>query len=151
VVFGISTAFNSTASPIANKKSATTKLNGKIQVTPTGLKYLVFKKGKGASPITGKPVTVHYTGWLLKGYDSNGMPIKGRMFDSSRRRRRTFSFKIGVGRVIKGWDQGVGAMKVGGRRLLIIPAKLGYGQRGAGRVIPPGATLLFDVELISVP
>ena len=126
------------------------KATGKLLVGHVSNNFSMFHQFSPEA-ITGKPVTVHYTGWLLKGYDSNGMPIKGRMFDSSRRRRRTFSFKIGVGRVIKGWDQGVGAMKVGGRRLLIIPAKLGYGQRGAGRVIPPGATLLFDVELISVP
>lgn len=150
LVFGLR-AFNSNAGTKAPKAKALAKAISAIQKTPSGLSYLVYKKGKGSSPVTGKRVTVHYTGWLLKGYDSKGMPIKGRQFDSSRKRGRTFSFNIGVGRVIKGWDLGVGMMKTGGRRLLIIPAKLGYGARGAGRVIPPNATLLFDVELISVP
>jgi peptidylprolyl isomerase len=108
--------------------------------TPSGLKYIDLKEGDGATPQTGQTVTVHYTGTLEN----------GTKFDSSRDRNRPFSFKLGVGQVIKGWDEGVGSMKVGGRRQLIIPAELGYGSRGAGGVIPPNATLIFDVELLRI-
>ncbi len=108
--------------------------------TPSGLKYIDRKQGEGTSPNSGQTVTVHYTGTLEN----------GTQFDSSRDRGRPFSFKIGVGQVIKGWDEGVGDMKVGGQRILIIPAELGYGTRGAGGVIPPNATLIFDVELLEV-
>ncbi|MBE9034961.1 FKBP-type peptidyl-prolyl cis-trans isomerase [aff. Roholtiella sp. LEGE 12411] len=108
--------------------------------TPSGLKYVELKEGTGATPKTGQKVVVHYTGTLED----------GTKFDSSRDRGQPFDFKIGVGQVIKGWDEGVGTMKVGGRRQLIIPAELGYGSRGAGGVIPPNATLLFDVELLEV-
>lgn len=108
--------------------------------TPSGLKYIDLKEGEGGSPSRGQTVTVHYTGTLED----------GTKFDSSRDRGRPFSFKIGVGQVIAGWDEGVGSMKVGGQRLLIIPAELGYGSRGAGGVIPPNATLIFDVELLEV-
>jgi peptidylprolyl isomerase len=108
--------------------------------TPSGLKYTDIKVGDGASPTSGKKVTVHYTGTLTD----------GKKFDSSRDRGTPFSFTIGVGQVIKGWDEGVLSMKIGGRRELVIPGALGYGQRGYPGLIPPDATLLFDVELISV-
>jgi peptidylprolyl isomerase len=108
--------------------------------TPSGLKYKDVVEGTGASPTMGKNVTVHYTGTLTD----------GSKFDSSRDRNQPFSFPIGEGRVIKGWDEGVATMKIGGRRELVIPPALGYGARGAGGVIPPNATLVFDVELLSV-
>ncbi len=108
--------------------------------TDSGLKYIDLEVGTGATPQRGDTVVVHYTGTLED----------GTKFDSSRDRGRPFSFKIGVGQVIKGWDEGVSTMKVGGRRQLIIPAELGYGARGAGGVIPPNATLIFDVELIRI-
>jgi len=113
---------------------------GKIVTTASGLKYIDQVIGKGASPVAGKKVKVHYTGTLEN----------GTKFDSSVDRKQPFDFVIGVGQVIPGWDEGVMSMKVGGKRKLIIPAKLGYGARGAGGVIPPNATLLFDVELLDV-
>ncbi|MEJ1929667.1 FKBP-type peptidyl-prolyl cis-trans isomerase [Nostoc sp. NIES-2111] len=108
--------------------------------TASGLKYVEIKEGTGATPKTGQTVVVHYTGTLED----------GTKFDSSRDRNSPFNFKIGVGQVIKGWDEGLSTMKVGGRRTLIIPSDLGYGARGAGGVIPPNATLIFDVELLDV-
>ncbi len=101
--------------------------------------------GTGEEAVTGKIVNVHYSGWL---YDKSAPDSKGKKFDSSRDRNRHFTFPLGEGRVIKGWDQGVQGMKVGGQRTLIIPPSLGYGSRGAGNAIPPNATLIFDVELI---
>lgn len=111
-----------------------------VITTDSGLQYVDLEVGTGAMPQAGQTVTVHYTGTLED----------GSKFDSSRDRNRPFSFRIGVGQVIKGWDEGVMSMRVGGRRKLIIPADLGYGSRGAGGVIPPNATLIFDVELLRI-
>ncbi|HAX87532.1 MAG TPA: peptidylprolyl isomerase [Cyanobacteria bacterium UBA11370] len=124
-----------------NTGSESEQTTGNATVTtPSGLKYIDLKEGTGVMPTTGQTVVVHYTGTLED----------GSKFDSSRDRGSPFSFKIGVGQVIKGWDEGVATMKVGGRRELIIPAELGYGSRGAAGVIPPNATLIFDVELLSI-
>jgi FKBP-type peptidyl-prolyl cis-trans isomerase len=117
----------------------------KWEKTDTGLEYFDTKEGDGAEPKTGQTCVMHYTGWLWQ----NG--AKGKKFDSSVDREEPLPFSIGRGEVIKGWDEGVASMKVGGKRKLLIPAKLGYGDRGAGRgVIPPKATLLFEVELLKV-
>ncbi|MCH7508688.1 MAG: FKBP-type peptidyl-prolyl cis-trans isomerase [Proteobacteria bacterium] len=112
-----------------------------------GLKYLLLAAGAGAAIEAGQNAMVHYTGWL---YDESLPEGKGEKFDSSRDRGQPFSFQLGAGRVIKGWDQGVAGMKVGERRMLTIPADLGYGSRGAGGAIPPDADLLFDVELLGI-
>jgi FKBP-type peptidyl-prolyl cis-trans isomerase len=103
--------------------------------------------GSGSEATAGRRVTVHYTGWL---YDEGRPDRKGRKFDSSRDRGEPFTFRLGAGEVIRGWDQGVAGMTVGGQRTLTIPPALGYGVRGAGGVIPPNATLVFDVELLDV-
>ncbi len=116
----------------------------KMTKTDSGLQYLDDKEGTGESPKKGQTCVMHYTGWLWEGN------AKGRKFDSSKDRGEPFEFRIGVGQVIKGWDEGVATMKVGGKRQLLIPPKLGYGTRGAGGVIPPNATLLFEVELLRV-
>jgi hypothetical protein len=105
------------------------------------------KIGTGAEATPGRHITVHYTGWL---FDDTAPENKGRKFDSSRDRAEPFSFMLGAGHVIGGWDQGFAGMKVGGQRTLIIPPELGYGARGAGGVIPPNATLIFEVELLGV-
>ena len=109
-------------------------------VTPSGLKYTDLHVGEGEEARSGHNVNVHYTGWLTD----------GRKFDSSLDRRSPFNFKLGAGQVISGWDEGVAGMKVGGKRKLTIPPDLGYGARGAGGVIPPNATLIFEVELLGV-
>jgi FKBP-type peptidyl-prolyl cis-trans isomerase FkpA len=103
--------------------------------------------GSGNEAVAGRKVTVHYTGWL---YDQSTADHKGKKFDSSRDRGEPFTFKLGAGEVIRGWDEGVAGMKVGGKRTLTIPPDYGYGARGAGGVIPPNATLVFDVELLDV-
>jgi FKBP-type peptidyl-prolyl cis-trans isomerase FkpA len=110
------------------------------KITDSGLKYEDLVVGDGAAAASGQTVTVHYTGWLTD----------GRKFDSSLDRKQPFSFALGKGRVIRGWDEGVAGMQVGGRRRLTIPPQLGYGAQGAGGVIPPNATLVFEVELLDV-
>lgn len=115
-----------------------------MTTTPSGLQYEDTVVGTGATPETGQICVMNYTGWLY--VDGK----KGAKFDSSLDRGTPFEFPIGTGRVIKGWDEGVASMKVGGKRTLIIPPALGYGARGAGGVIPPNATLIFDVELLGV-
>jgi peptidylprolyl isomerase len=112
--------------------------------TPSGLSYEDTVVGTGASPTKGQTCVMHYTGWLWVN------SAKGGKFDSSLDRGKPFEFPLGQGRVIKGWDEGVASMKIGGKRTLLIPPQLGYGERGAGAAIPPNATLLFEVELLSV-
>jgi FKBP-type peptidyl-prolyl cis-trans isomerase len=111
------------------------------------MQMIDHKAGDGAEATAGAMVTVHYTGWL---FDASAPENKGQKFDSSRDRGDPFVFPLGAGRVIQGWDHGVAGMKVGGQRTLIIPPEMGYGARGAGGVIPPNATLVFDVELLAV-
>ncbi|HEX5806659.1 MAG TPA: FKBP-type peptidyl-prolyl cis-trans isomerase [Macromonas sp.] len=115
-----------------------------MQNTPSGLQFEDTVVGSGAVAEAGRRVTVHYTGWLFK----NGE--QGAKFDSSKDRGQPFVFPLGAGHVIKGWDEGVQGMAVGGTRRLVIPSELGYGSRGAGSIIPPNSTLLFEVELLSV-
>ena len=117
---------------------------GQTMTTPSGLQITDTKVGTGATPKTGQICVMHYTGWLYQ----NG--AKGQKFDSSVDRGQPFEFPIGTRRVIAGWDEGVASMKVGGKRTLVIPPALGYGARGAGGVIPPNATLIFEVELLDV-
>ncbi|MDR3647155.1 MAG: FKBP-type peptidyl-prolyl cis-trans isomerase [Candidatus Babeliales bacterium] len=112
--------------------------------TPSGLEYEILKEGTGSEPKPGQNVTVHYTGWLDKNVDTDNS------FDSSVKRGTPFNFNIGVGRVIAGWDEGVISMKVGEKRRLFIPSKLGYGEYGAGRSIPGNSNLVFDVELLKI-
>jgi FKBP-type peptidyl-prolyl cis-trans isomerase len=137
LVLATSMACNQTTAP-----TTTQGLSAKTtEVTmPDGLKFTDDVVGTGTEAQTGKTVSVHYTGWLAD----------GTKFDSSRDRNTPFSFPLGQGQVIKGWDEGVAGMKVGGKRTLTIPADLGYGARGAGGVIPPNATLKFEVELLDV-
>ncbi len=141
------TAFAAMAAAVATPAAITTasaQTAGKPMTTASGLQIIDSKVGTGASPASGQTCVMHYTGWLYE----NGQ--KGKKFDSSVDRNEPFEFKIGQRQVIAGWDEGVASMKVGGKRTLIIPPTLGYGARGAGGVIPPNATLMFDVELLAV-
>jgi FKBP-type peptidyl-prolyl cis-trans isomerase len=131
-------AIAAAVSPLGRLEAATNQV---IEM-PNGLKYTDTKTGDGATATPGNKVSVHYTGWLY----NNG--AKGTKFDSSVDRGQPFQFTLGAHQVIAGWDEGVAGMKVGGKRTLIIPPELGYGARGAGGVIPPNATLMFDVELL---
>ena len=115
-----------------------------MQTTSSGLQFEDTIEGTGEEAVSGQHVSVHYTGWLY----NDG--VKGTKFDSSKDRGQPFSFGLGGGEVIRGWDEGVAGMKVGGKRTLIIPPELGYGARGAGGVIPPNAVLVFEVELLGV-
>ena len=119
-----------------------------MTTTASGLQYVDTVPGTGAEATAGQPVLVHYTGWLHDPAAPNG---RGRKFDSSKDRGQPFRFQLGAGMVIQGWDEGVQGMKVGGTRVLTIPPELGYGARGAGGVIPPNATLVFEVELLPEP
>jgi peptidylprolyl isomerase len=126
--------------PGAAGSSAAVSSSGSMQKTASGLQYEDLVGGSGASPTPGKQVTVHYTGWLTN----------GTKFDSSVDRNEPFTFVIGAGQVIPGWDEGVMTMKIGGKRKLVIPAALGYGAAGAGGVIPPNSTLVFEVLLLDI-
>jgi peptidylprolyl isomerase len=129
---------------VATGSSTSALAQGKTMTTSSGLQITDSVIGTGATPKTGQTCVMHYTGWLYV----NG--VKGKKFDSSVDRGQPFEFPIGAGRVIRGWDEGVATMKIGGKRTLIIPPALGYGASGAGGVIPPNATLIFDVELLAV-
>jgi len=129
---------------VASITRVTAQEVGKTVTTPSGLQIIDIQIGTGASPRPGQTCVMHYTGWLYQG------GAKGQKFDSSLDRRQPFEFPIGRGQVIPGWDEGVASMKVGGKRTLIIPPNLGYGARGVGNVIPPNATLIFEVELLGV-
>jgi len=136
--------------PAATTAAAASASPSSPQATDIKMVDLVktdVKVGDGTEATAGKMVSVHYTGWL---YDEAAADKHGKKFDSSRDRGQPFQFPLGGGQVIKGWDQGVVGMKIGGQRTLVIPAEMGYGARGAGGVIPPNATLIFDVELLGV-
>jgi len=133
-----------TASAVSMPTTAMAQTTGKAMTTASGLQIIDSKVGTGATPKPGQICVMHYTGWLYE----DGK--KGKKFDSSVDRNEPFEFPIGQRKVIAGWDEGVATMQVGGKRTLIIPPTLGYGARGAGGVIPPNATLIFDVELLGV-
>jgi len=134
VIMMLSLSFTISASSEEDKKMSN------VQKTDSGLQYIVIEEGTGDKAVPGKKVKVHYTGKLED----------GTIFDSSVKRGQPIEFTLGVGQVIKGWDEGIGLMKVGGKRQLIIPPELGYGAAGAGNVIPPNSVLIFDVELVEV-
>jgi FKBP-type peptidyl-prolyl cis-trans isomerase FkpA len=144
MLFGVVTVQLAFAQASPNPSIQTVR---KLDANPKELQKIDVKQGTGAEAQTGKVVIVNYTGWL---YDATAPDGKGKKFDSSLDRKVPFGFFLGEGKVIKGWDQGVVGMKTGGRRMLIIPADLGYGERGAGGVIPPNATLIFDIDLLEV-
>jgi FKBP-type peptidyl-prolyl cis-trans isomerase FkpA len=127
--------------------SASSQGSSNLNAMPNELKKIDVKQGSGKEALSGSPVVVHYTGWL---YDPSKPDGKGNKFDSSRDRQVPFGFFLGAGKVIKGWDEGVVGMKVGGQRTLIIPSSMAYGDRAVGGVIPANSTLIFDVELIEV-
>ena len=138
-------AFAQDSKPDADKPAAEKKSESKMKRTSTGLQYEDLREGTGARPRTGQTCVMHYTGWLWEN------DARGRKFDSSFDRGQPFEFQLGRGMVIKGWDEGVATMKVGGKRRLLIPPQLAYGAAGAGGgLIPPNATLLFEVELVGV-
>jgi FKBP-type peptidyl-prolyl cis-trans isomerase FkpA len=139
----------STFAPACAQQPQTTtpQISSKIGAQVKELKKIDVKQGDGAEAVPGKTVIVHYTGWL---YDPAAPDGHGAKFDSSLDRKTPLDFPLGTGKVIKGWDQGVAGMKVGGKRTLVIPPELAYGERGAGGVIPPNSTLIFDVELLDV-
>jgi FKBP-type peptidyl-prolyl cis-trans isomerase len=136
-----------TAALLVSACAIAAKENPVTAPLPTTLEMTDVKPGKGAAITAGQTAVVHYTGWL---YSQSAADHKGKKFDSSRDRNEPFSFQVGGGEVIGGWDQGVVGMQAGGQRRLVIPPALGYGARGAGGVIPPNATLLFDIELLSI-
>ncbi len=138
-IFGMAAGCGGDKKPAATASGPTT-VTGDGTTTPSGLQYWDIAVGTGATAVSGSQVKVHYTGWLTG----------GQKFDSSLDRGEPFSFMPGAGQVIKGWDEGVAGMKVGGKRQLRIPPTLGYGAEGSGGVIPPNATLIFDVELLDV-
>jgi FKBP-type peptidyl-prolyl cis-trans isomerase FkpA len=131
----------------AESNNTSTKEKSTMTTNITELQKIDTQVGTGREAEPGFNVTVHYTGWL---YDANAEGFKGKKFDSSVDRGQTFNFFLGGGQVIQGWDEGFAGMKIGGKRTLIIPSEMGYGERGAGGVIPPNATLVFDVELLDV-
>jgi FKBP-type peptidyl-prolyl cis-trans isomerase FkpA len=140
IVSFVATAVSAQAGSMKPNTSTPTKVTGAATKTADGLEYWDIKVGAGSVAAAGQTVKVHYTGWLTN----------GKKFDSSVDRGEPFTFNLGGGQVIKGWDEGVAGMKVGGKRQLRIPPALGYGDRGAGGVIPANATLIFDVELLGV-
>jgi FKBP-type peptidyl-prolyl cis-trans isomerase FkpA len=129
--------------PVETRPAATSQPLAPV----TELERIDLVKGAGEGVTSGQVAVVHYTGWL---YDPAADDFKGKKFDSSRDRGEPFRFTLGAGGVIKGWEEGVQGMQVGGKRRLIVPASLGYGERGAGRVIPPNAPLLFEIELLAI-
>jgi FKBP-type peptidyl-prolyl cis-trans isomerase FkpA len=135
------------ANPPENRPPLSSTTTSKFGAKVNELQIVDQKKGAGAEAVSGKAIVVHYTGWL---YDPAAADGHGAKFDSSLDRTVPFGFSLGAGKVIKGWDEGIAGMKVGGKRTLVIPPQKAYGERGAGGVIPPNATLLFDVELIEV-
>lgn len=138
----IATLLLAAASPaaFAGQEKDRPEANGKETVTPSGVKYTDLRIGEGSEAATGKIVEVHYIGWLED----------GTKFDSSRDRDRPFTFRLGAGDALKGWDEGLLGMKVGGKRKLVIPPELGFGKQGVGSVVPPNAVLLYEFELLAV-